>query len=476
MTRNEMVFRGSLGAAIGLSLAAGHVDAQALSQEELTRLVQAQAQEIRELEARLKTVESKSAPVATASDATAGSEQSAQSLESRVAKVEAIQSKAPQVTWSKGAPQFTSSDGSATFRPRGQLYVTASSTAGSEFSARNISGTEIRSVRLGFEGTFGRLGYALEGDFADNGVAWKSAYLTVAHKLFGADSELTVGNRLNDRGLDGSTADNNTSFAERNVVGQLILPQRGLFGVGLTERVFGEDWHASFSVAGNDLSNPGTNNDSLTYATRVHWNPVRGETATVHLGGWAFHEDIGGETSGVLRNSPLSGHFNDLVGIVPGTLAGPERDTGYGLEVAGFFGPAWTSGEWGRRDVSGLGTMGRYDASHDAWALSGGWFLVGGHPAYVARNGTMGRVKVADPVTAGGLGAWELKARYEDADYTEMPGGGEGHAWTVGMNWYWNDVSRLILEVVRWQTDNVSGPYIGDDRGYTVNGSFQIAF
>ena len=217
----------------------------------------------------------------------------------------------------------------------------------------------------------------VEGDFADNAVAWKSVYATLDHTLFGLPADLTMGNRLNDRGIDGSSSTSNTPFQERNVVGTLMLPQRGLFGVGLTERVYGKGWHASLSVAGNDLNNAGTDNDSQTWATRVHWNPLNTAGATLHLGAWAFHEKIPAAASGVVRSSAIAGHFNDLVRITPGTLLGAERSTAYGAELAGFFGPAWATGEWGTRSLRGADAGGRYDRDHAAWAISAGWFLAG---------------------------------------------------------------------------------------------------
>lgn len=476
MERLHVLPRTTLAVVIGLLTAAGSAHAQTLSREELTRLVQAQALKIEQLEARLQAVEASdgSAVAATAAAAPAAPQDPA--LAARLAKVEAAQAKAPKVSWSKGAPQFSNSDGSITFRPRGRLFVDASSTGGSDFADRNISGTEIHSVRLGAEGSYGRLGYAVEGDFADNAVAWKSVYITIAHRLFGTQGELTVGNRLNDRGIDGSSSTSFTPFAERNVVGTLIMPQRGPFGVGVTERVTGDTWHASLSVAGNDLDNVGDGNDSLTEAMRVHWNPLLGDSATVHLGAWAFREDIAPGSSSVLRSSAIGGHFNDLVKIAPGTLDGAERDAAYGVEAAGFFGPSWISGEWATRNLRGVDSDGRYDVDHDAWAVSAGLFLGGATPGYVAKSGSWGRVKVDDPVTAGGHGAWELKTRYEDVDYSELPTGGTGHAWTVGANWYLNDFARVLLDVMRWQTDNRSGAYQGKDAGYTVNTSFQVTF
>lgn len=474
MNTHTVLPRAALSVALGMLLASGHAGAQSapapLSQTELSALVQQQALQIQQLEARLRAVEGGRGAVPTPPVAPAPA------LESRVAALESSQSKSPKVSWSKGAPEFGSADGKVAFRPRGRLFVDGSSTDGSSVADRNISGTEIRSVRLGAEGRYGILGWAVEGDFADNAVAWKSVYATVDHRLFGLPADLTVGNRLNDRGIDGSSSTSNTPFPDRNVVGTLMLPQRGLFGVGLTERVYGKRWHASLSVAGNDLNNAGNDNDSQTWATRVHWNPVAGKAATVHLGAWAFYEEIAAGASGVLRSSAIAGHFNDLVKIAPGALTGAERSTAYGLEAAGFFGPAWATGEWGTRNLRGVDASGRYDLDHQAWAISAGWFLVGALPAYSGKAGTWGKVKVADPVTDGGAGAWELKARYEDVDYAELPTGGTGHAWTVGANWYLNDYSRVMFEAIRWQANNRSGSGQGRDEGTTFNTRLQVAF
>ncbi|WP_409461366.1 OprO/OprP family phosphate-selective porin [Stenotrophomonas maltophilia] len=474
MNTHTVLPRAALSVALGLLLASGPAGAQSapapLSPAELSALVQQQALQIQQLEARLRAVEGAQSGVIAAAVAPSPA------LETRVAALESSQSKAPKVSWSKGAPEFSSADGNVAFRPRGRLFVDASSTDGSSVVDRNISGTEIRSVRLGAEGRYGILGWAVEGDFADNAVAWKSVYATVDHHLFGLPADLTVGNRLNDRGIDGSSSTSNTPFPDRNVVGTLMLPQRGLFGVGLTERVYGKAWHASLSVAGNDLNNAGTDNDSLTWATRVHWNPVASKAATVHLGAWAFHEEIAAGASGVLRSSAIAGHFNDLVRIAPGTLTGAKRSNAYGLEAAGFFGPAWATGEWGTRKLRGVDAGGRYNLDHQAWAVSAGWFLAGAVPAYSGKAGTWGKVKVADPVTQGGAGAWELKARYEDVDYGELPTGGTGHAWTIGTNWYLNDYSRVMFEAIRWQTYNRSGSGQGRDEGTTVNTRLQVAF
>jgi len=461
-----------LGALLGAAprVAAQASGAAAPDNAELLRLLQEQAQRIEQLEARLaafavRDAAATSAPAPQADEA---------GLAPRVAALEKATATQPKLNWSKGsAPQFTSPDGKVSFRVRGRILVDFSGTGGSRFGALKNTGTELRSVRFGAEGAYNQLSWAIEGDFADNATAWKSAYAAFGHTLFGQKAELTIGNRLNDRSLDGTSGLGNTPFQDRNVVGMILQPSSGIFGVGLTERVTGDNWHASLGVTGRDLNNAGNNNDSVAYRARAHINPIKGKSGTLHLGAWGFYEDIAkGDTTGIARNWAIGGHFNDNVKTRPGALAGATEAHAYGVELAGFRGPLWAYGEWGRREVKAA--VGRRD--YDAYALSAGWMLSGATPAYNARTGAWGRIKVENPVTSGGPGAWELKARYESLDYSKLPTGGKGDAWTLGANWYLNNYSRILLDLVYWDTDNKSGAYLGKDDGYTANARFQVTF
>jgi len=461
-----------------LAQSAAAVDVgEAPSNAELLRLLEEQARRIEQLEARLATAIADRS-IASRADATAGGEAAKEiptlELSQRVAALESSARTQPTLNWSRGAaPRLTSPDGSLSFRLRGRLFADVSGTGGSRFDAINNTGTEIRSLRFGAEGAYNWLRWEIEGDFADNTVAWKSAYLAWGHKLFGKNSELTVGNRLEDRGFEGASGGGNTPFQDRNVVALGLLPARGNFGVGLTERIGGDAWHASFAVTGNDLSNPGNNRDTVTYSTRVHVNPIKGEGGTLHLGAWALYEDIAAGDSIGLRNWRQSGHFNDNAVTRPGALASVKNARAYGAELAVFSGSFWASGEWGQRELKSA-SIGRRD--YEAYAVSAGWFLSGAKPAYNSRAGTLAGVKVDNPVTAGGPGAWELKARYESLDYTKLPTGGDGEAWTLGANWYLNNNSRILLDAVLWETNNRSGANQGEDDGHTLNARFQVTF
>ena len=457
----------------------------------LARLVQEQAAKIAQLEARLAAVEGvapsaipAAAPVATSqtvppprTPAPLGqalpSDAHPPSLEARLARIERAQRDDAHVDWSKGTPEFVSADGKLSFRPRGRILIDAGTTTGSDDPARNLTATQARSLRLGMEGTFGKhLSYLLEGDFADNAVAIKSAYLAWTTGVLGQQAEFALGNRLNDRGLDGSSGTISVPFLERNVVAQAIIPARGFFGLGAAARIYGDRWHVGVQVSGDDINNPGTASDGLTLAARAHWNPVRTNAWLVHLGLWGFHERLADDNKRPSRSVAVGGFDNDNLRIAPGSFAGATSGDGYGVELGTFHHSLWAYAEAGSRRLENrLGDTTR----QTAWAVQGGWFLTGETPPYLTRGGVWSRPKVLHPLTTGGSGAVELAARYEELDYSDNPTGGQGTALTFGINWYLNNFVRLQLNAIDWTlADPVA--LSPRDHGRSLIGRAQIAF
>jgi phosphate-selective porin OprO/OprP len=475
---------------LGLSIA---LPARAQSSDEvarLTRLVEAQQAQIARLEARLNAMDPAKAVATPASPAVAAQDQRRSpatlgqplpsdahppALDARLARIERAQRDGAHVDWSKGTPEFTSADGNFSFRPRGRILIDLGTTTGSSVPARNITATSARSLRLGMEGAIGQhLSYVLESDFADNEVTIKSAYLAWTTRFLGRQAEFALGNRLNDRGLDGSSGTISVPFLERNVVAQGIIPARGFFGLGAAARVYGGRWHLGVQVSGDDVNNPGTQGDSLTIAARAHWNPVKTPEWLVHLGVWGFQEKIAGDVVRPVRSIALGGFYNDNLRVLPGNFANATRGTGYGGEFALFYHALWASAEAGQRDLENRASAG---TRHSAWSVSSGWFLTGETPPYLARGGVWSRPKVLHPVTSGGNGAVELAARYEEIDYSHTPRAGRGTAATIGVNWYLNNFVRLQLNAIDWTIVNPDANGMSvSDRGHSVVGRAQIAF
>ncbi len=218
--------------------------------------------------------------------------------------------------WDRGGPEVSSLDGQITFRPKGRVILDAGTTTGSTYPERNVSGDELRTLRLGFDGRVGsHISYSFESDFVDHKAAVKGAYVVWRDHWRGRDVEVTFGNRLSERSQEGSSSSDGTPFMERNAVASAITPLKGFYGLGVIGKVYGDDWHVTAQVAGDDIGNPGVARDTLTYMARGHWNPVKTPAATVHLGAWSYYENFPADLASLSRNTSWAGHFNDRLQV-----------------------------------------------------------------------------------------------------------------------------------------------------------------
>lgn len=378
--------------------------------------------------------------------------------------------------WTKGLPRITSSDGRFSMRLRGRMMFDASTTFGSDYPARNITGTRARSMRLGIEGKAGdHIAYQLEADFAGNQVEVRGAYLSLTDKWGGRTYELSLGNRLTDRSLEGASSSDSLPLMERSIAVLATAPRKGSFGLGAMARVYGKNWHAAFQIDGNDISENGSVSDNLTYTGRVHWNPVRGQDGLVHLGAWAYREEFVTAQPSASLSQRVGGRFNDLVTVQAASLLQPDHGQAYGLEAAGIWKSAYIIGEYGERDVWARESAGGRHVDVSAGSVTAGYYFTGEKPPYVARSGTWSKPRVLDSLVDGGMGAIEVAARYDRLSYSG-PLGGEGYSATLGLNWYLIDWVRLAVNAIHWRTENRAGTFAGKDEGNTLIGRVQVSF
>ncbi|MHC1668313.1 hypothetical protein ACODUO_04060 [Stenotrophomonas maltophilia] len=207
--------RAALAAAAGggLLLASPSVLAAASDTEAgLRAQVQEQARQLREqatllqqLSARLAALEggTQGAAAVPGSDANVDAQVAAAIADTRQDDLAILQAQVAQlaatggggdgnVRWRKGGPELRSSDGQFTFHPRGRVLVDFSTTHGSGFDARNVTGTDLASGRLGAEGQMGPLGYKIDADFAGNEVSLKDTYLSWDTRMGGLPTEIYV--------------------------------------------------------------------------------------------------------------------------------------------------------------------------------------------------------------------------------------------------------------------------------------------
>ncbi|WP_336945953.1 porin [Asaia sp. HN010] len=384
--------------------------------------------------------------------------------------------------WGKGLPEFMTPDKQYAFRIRGRILTDYGAAFGSRFHDQNVSRTSLRAVRLGVEGRARQLSWVFEGDYSNNEVSVVSAYATWSDRMARHMVEYTLGNKFNDRGFDGSTGSAETVFLDRDLVATAILPVKGWYGLGGTFKIYGDGWHVSTQITGNDVNASNISNnlrDDLTYSFRSHWIPWRSKDALIHLGAWGFYEDVkpGATFSQKIRmlartDDAFAARINTLP--IANSLAG-------GLEAFGIWKTAWLLGEYGVRDIGFRRTYGTTDfgdhrGTVQAASLQSGIFLTGETPNYYALTGQWASPRVLDPVTRGGPGAWELAVRGDWLDGWKMQGGTRGWSATAGVNWYLLDYMRLMLNYTHAHVDNQKGPYIGPTGGNIVGMRAGITF
>lgn len=412
-------------------------------------------------------------------------------LEDRVAQLEDDHVK---IDWSEGAPKFSSPDGSHTFRIGGRMQYDFSSTFGSRYTGdngqgdRNITGTEFRRVRLGAQGKLlDPVLYNIQAEFAGSDVSLTYAYLAFQHEFDDLGTgTLYFGNQYTDRAMDDRTSSKWTWFTEKNVISSVLTPGSA-YDLGITGEFVGEDdWHASLGVyKGSASSSKHTKSDDLTIISRAHWDPlVLADDKLLHVGVHGGYERFHDRDTPFTADSSIGTHYNSSLKVNSDAVMDPQQSYSYGVELAGLYGPFAFLGEWGQRQVES-----HRDPKMTMTGYSGqvGYSLTGEAFGYDREMGVFAAPEVDSSVFKGGLGAWQLVARYQslDIENSDFYKGGSGHGTTVGLNWYLNDLVRTMFEYTRWHTNNNGKAvdkhldplkYVGGDDGNTVQGRIQFVF
>ncbi|MEM7398949.1 MAG: porin [Pseudomonadota bacterium] len=412
------------------------------------------------------------------------------------AEFEEYKKSQPKVEW-KGAPKISSHDGKFSFKVRGRLQVDYNAIDQDEriTGEDDINSWEARRARLGVEGkVFYDWKYKFEIDFADNEVDFKDAYISYAGFSDWNNLEILFGQFKIANSLEGQTSSRFITFMERGfLVNAFELEPRAL-GIGLhagSNDDFG--WSFQTSYNGPDIGNGGDWDEAPSiWAIRATVAPVNTDDAIVHLGASYRQRD-----NGTLRDDNVTDlyryrsrvglHLSDRF-VDTGSLA--ESDDYWGIEGAVAWNRFSVQGEYGETtaDLPGNldGSMPRgISPTYDGWYIFGSIFLTDDSRAsgYSARKGEFGRVKPTNPfdLKNGGWGAWEIAGRWSElnlgSDAAQLAeatgddfcdatpaaeGGGDGcgsqEGWTIALNWYPTNYTRLMFNV------------IGTDVGGTFNG------
>ena len=392
-------------------------------------------------------------------------------------------------SWDSGIV-FQSEDKSFKVRIGGRLqndWAWFSQTDENEIWFGDIAdGTELRRARLSASGTiYGTVLFKAEYDFAGAAekaqdgkatkeVAIKDAYIGVTAIPF--VGTVLVGHQKEPFGLEVLTSDDYTTFMERSclVLGSYLSDRNT--GLRQLNAYFSNRVTLSSGIF-RDTDNGGRNSgDGGPYSgtfrvTGLPWWS-EGQSRLFHLGSAYSYRNtdlvkIESKPSAHLALSPLTVSTGDI-----------PADAAQFCEAEGalVWGRFSAQGEYA---ISSVSSEAAGDPSFQAFYVYGSAFLTGESRAYRDAEGIFDRVKPKRNFRqdGDGIGALELGVRYEYVDLNDKDiFGGELTDITVGVNWYLNPNTRVMVNYVSSSVDDYTE--VKEDLGTlsTLETRFQIDF
>ena len=475
-----MMSRFSLSAVVLTAASTAFCGTSALAEEpvvesQLGELVQ----RLEQAEARIRELEGGGSESNTEASSVSYSRQIDESIEKRLETLESnwLSLKDTQDTFD----DYFIKDGSSNtdMTVSGRIHGDYWSFPGSDSAAAGLEGGNPqdrfvwRRVRFGVKGNIrDNMEYKIEMEFADpNNTEYRDLY--VGWKDLPVLQTVLVGNQKRPYGLDHINSSRYNVFMERPMIVEAMnedARRLGIVSYGVTpDEVY--NWrlgvyngektqddagyvsdHYQLELAGRLASTPWYD-DSTGGRSYFHW-AVSGATA--------YPDGHGsGAAPNVARFRTRPEARTDNRWLNTNRIANADNYYLLGLESVLNLGPMQLVGEieqnWMNRD--------RGDSDLYFW---GGYayvsyFLTGEHMPWDRQTGQLGRIKpfenfflvdTCDDDTASGWGAWQLAARWSYADLSDDNiVGGVGESFTLGLNWYWNQNSRLQVNYINGVID-----------------------
>ena len=439
------------GLMAGTSLYSTSAAAQSGELEELRAQIAAMQAQVERLAAHVAELEAEQVQQeqATAQVVATQAETSAQ-----IAAVSEAKSDT-SISW-KGAP-LIEGKGGWSFKPRGRLQVDAGFVSVPEETGREDGfGSELRRARLGVEGDIpGGFGYKFEVDVAGNEVELADGIITYED----GDLKASAGQHNNFQSLEELTSSRFTSFIERAAFTDAFGFERRL---GVSAQYGAGPVLVQAGIFSDNIADlPGK---SWSADGRIVFAPEMGNTQ-LHLGGSIHYAELAAGDTVRYRQRPLV-HFTGERFVNTGSFAATS-ETGYGLEAAAISGPFHVAGEafWQQANQPGLLESADF---FGGYAEAGVFLTNGDKRGY--KGGTFDRVKPANPVNNGGMGAVQLNLRYDYLDLVDGPiVGGTQNGYYASLVWTPTDYTRLLLNYGRLDYDRAVYTLLDGSTSYSAD-------
>lgn len=264
----------------------------------------------------------------------------------------------------------------------------------------------------------------------------------------------TGGNFKEPFSLEQLISSNDTTFMERSLADTFAPAHSTGFAIG----THGEKWTLSAGVFGGNL-NETVAKGGLAGTARATWAPIVKSDEVLHLGLSGSYRSLDRRGPDVsFDTTPESFLFKTPL-VDTGTIDGARSIGRLGLEVAWARGPFRLQGEYIATKVERDGDV---NLSFRSAYIYAAWVLNGGAAKYSLKADTatdLGVFKRVEPsssqrVSRGGVGVFELAARYSVIDLTSRDvRGGFQQGVTTGINWYPEPFIRVSANYVHAWAD-----------------------
>jgi phosphate-selective porin OprO and OprP len=359
-----------------------------------------------------------------------------------------------KVSW-KGAPEISAKGWS--FKPRGRLQLDAANVsrpAGIADSGLGFT-NEVRRAYLGVQGTMpGGFGYRVDIDFAQSSPEFQEAYIDYKR----GRTTVTVGQHNGFQGLEELTSDVNTSFMERAAFTDAFGFERRL---GISAQYRGKALLLQGGVFTDNIADLSDDaNNSYGFDGRIVFAPKMGGTQ-FHAGASAHYRDTGSVSASTRYRQRPQVHTTDVRFIATPSLP-VTAETNYGVELAAISGPFHAAAEMHWMNVSLAGAA---DPTFFGGYVEGGWLITGESRGY--KDGAFDRIKPANPVSDGGIGAIALNLRYDHLDLSDAGVvGGRQQGYLASLIWKPTDYVLFALNGGRMVFRDAAIAGTGGDRDY----------
>jgi phosphate-selective porin OprO/OprP len=314
-----------------------------------------------------------------------------------------------------------------------------------------LNGTEFRRARFYVQGyLYERIEYKMQLDFAGGTAAIKDLYFGIRHPTFG----FRMGHMKEPFGLEELTSSKYITFLERGLPSVFDSARNSGF------MLHGAVADGSFNYGVGVFRNTGDDgvgvqrdayNVSGRFAGAI-FNRDEGRKV-FHVGGSAVFQNSDGSDR-VFRQRPevhLSPRFISS-GVIP-----TEGTAVLAFETALIHGPFSAQAEYKVAPVKSEATG---DPTFSGWYAYGSYFLTGESRSY--RGSLFQRLRPQrNFLEDGGLGAFEVAARYSTLDLTAdevdkseaLIKGTRLDNVTLALNWYWNPMTTMKFNFVRADID-----------------------